>query len=114
MAKGDKLYHQALKLASQKKYNHLEVIVLLTKAIDKYHNSKAAYALATWYLFGKHVRKNYVKAFQSYLLASFYGNSKAKYEVGRCFYYGFGVLKDTEFGYEITTLFSVPPTIKNM
>jgi len=49
MAKGDKLYHQALKLASQKEYNHLEVIVLLTKAIDNffgkptiiYHPTKA-------------------------------------------------------------------------
>lgn len=142
MAKGDKLYDKALKIALQEDYNFKEIISLLNESIEKYHNAKAAYALATWYLFGKHVRKNYIKAFNLleksiewepnkdayfdiaicyemgkgtkkdfkkafhfYLLAAFYGNIKAKYEIGRCFYYGIGVSKDDELGGEITKLF---------
>lgn len=144
MSKGVKLYNKALKLVLQEDYDSKEVISILQIAIDKYHNSKAAYALATWFLYGKHVRKNYKKAFELleisiefepnkeafydiavcyetgkgtkknlqlafhyYLLASFFGDEQAKYEIGRCFYYGIGINKDKELGSKIITLGNV-------
>lgn len=62
MAKGDKLYYKALHLAEQESYDYREVIRLLKKSIQ-YGNKKASYALASWYLNGFHVRKDYKKAF---------------------------------------------------
>ncbi|WP_159730734.1 hypothetical protein [Sphingobacterium sp. 18053] len=50
MAKGDKLYFKALKEASKNtEIGDSNALELLQKAIDK-NNSKAQYALATWYL----------------------------------------------------------------
>lgn len=105
MAKGDQLYYKALQLAGQQEYDTQEVISLLIRSIEEYHNAKAAYALATWYLFGKHVGKNFKKAFECYLLSALYGEPKAKYEVGRCYYYGIGVPKNIELGSEICEKF---------
>jgi TPR repeat protein len=63
MAKGDKLYFKALKEASKNtEIGDSNALKLLQKAIDK-NNSKAQYALATWYLYGKTVKKEYKKSF---------------------------------------------------
>ena len=62
MAKGDKLYYKALHLAKQDDCNYHDVLHLLNESI-RLGNKKASYALATWYLNGFHVRKNYKKGF---------------------------------------------------
>jgi TPR repeat protein len=91
--------------------NYVKAFKLLEKSIEWEPNKDAYFDIAVCYETGKGTKKDLRKAFQSYLLASFYGDNKAKYEVGRCFYYGIGISKDTELGYEITELFSVPPNL---
>ena len=62
MAKGDKLYYKALHLAEQEDYNYKDVLHLLNESI-RLGNKKTSYALATWYLNGFNVRKDYKKGF---------------------------------------------------
>lgn len=46
--------------------------------------------LGSWFLNGKYVEKNEVKAMEYYEKAEKYGNSEAKYQLGKAFYYGTG------------------------
>lgn len=46
-----------------------------------------------------------VISFYYYLLSALYGEPKAKYEVGRCYYYGIGVPQNIELGREIVKQF---------
>ena len=50
-------YKIALKEASKKNANNKKVFALLNQSLDK-RDPRAAYALGTWYLYGKHVEKN--------------------------------------------------------
>lgn len=61
--KVNKKYTKALKLAQSKQYDANKVIRLLNEAIDE-GSGEAMYALATWYLFGKHVDKDLAKGNQ--------------------------------------------------
>lgn len=54
----NKKYKKALKIAQQEKYNQKQVYDLLLEAISE-NSGDAMYALATWYLFGEYVVKNY-------------------------------------------------------
>lgn len=60
MAKGDGFYKLALKEATSVPENNEKAFNYLQKAAQK-NNAKALYALATWYIFGKHVKKNLKK-----------------------------------------------------
>jgi TPR repeat protein len=59
---GESLYQRALQLARQDLARHKrEILVLLRKAAEL-QSPSAQHALATWYLFGVGVRKNFKKA----------------------------------------------------
>ena len=105
MAKGDKKYYLALHLAEQESYNHKEVIRLLIESVNL-GNKKAAYALASWYLNGYHVRKNYKKAFELLQMAVINGSEKgfvqykdALYDLAVCYEIGHGTPKDTHLAF---------------
>ena len=105
MAKGDKKYYRALHLAEQESYNHKDVIRLLEESVIL-GNKKAAYALASWYLNGYHMRKNYKKAFELLQMAVLDGSENgfvqykdALYDLAVCYEIGHGTLKDTRLAY---------------
>lgn len=101
MAKGDQLYYKALQLAGQQEYDTQEVISLLIRSIEEYHNAKAAYALATWYLFGKHVGKNFKKAFELLEKSiAWEPNKEAYFDIAVCYETGKGTPKDLEKAFE--------------
>lgn len=100
MAKGDKLYYKALRLAKQEDYDYHDVLHLLNESI-KLGNKKASYALSTWYLNGFHVRKNYRKAFPLLQIAVQGGPENgftlyrdALLDIAVCYELGNGVQKD--------------------
>lgn len=114
MAKGDKLYYKALHLAEQESYDYREVLQLLNESI-LLGNKKASYALATWYLNGFHVRKNYKRAFSLLKDAVEGGNENgftlykdALLDIAICYELGNGVDKDLHkaFQYYILAAFS--------
>lgn len=88
--KGDRLYTTALKSASKEDADLDTVFKLLNKAY-KQGNPKAAYALGTWYLFGKHVEKNVNKAFDLFVDASNDYISEACFDLAKCYEEGIGV-----------------------
>lgn len=57
MAKGDRLYAKALQLAKCKPARNKLAFQYLKRAAEL-DNKKAIYAIATWYLFGKYVKKD--------------------------------------------------------
>jgi TPR repeat protein len=57
---GTKPYRLALQEMRTPKPDKAKAFELLTEALNK-NDPYAAYAIATWYLFGVHVRKNYAK-----------------------------------------------------
>ena len=92
--KGVKLYNKAVSLAQGKNPNLKEVFNLLMQSFDL-GNYKAAYALATWYLFGKLVNRDYKKACY-YLSFAIKGNlPEAYYDLAVCYEGGKGVKKNT-------------------
>lgn len=85
MAKGDKLYFQALKEASKNtEIGDSNALELLNRAIDK-GNSKAQYALATWYLYGKTVKKDYKVAVKLLFESSLQNNELACFDLAVCY-----------------------------
>lgn len=105
MAKGDKLYYKALHLAEQEAYDYHDVLRILNESIEL-GNKKASYALATWYLNGFHVRKNYKKGF-SLLQISVQGGQENDFisykdaltDIAVCYELGNGVQKDKRKAY---------------
>jgi len=92
MKAGEKAYRQALSEA-RKKNPRLDIVLeLLNTAIEK-NNPDAMYALASWYLHGKHVRKNYAKACALLLPASA-RVADASSALAICFEKGQGVKKN--------------------
>lgn len=105
MVKGDKLYYKALNIAKQETYDYKLVICFLQQSIQM-GNKKAAYALASWYLNGFHVRKNYKKAFKLLQMAvqgekekGFLLYKDALYDIAICYELGQGVCKDVKMAY---------------
>lgn len=125
-------YKRALREARKENVDQKLVLRLLESSIEK-GNLDATYALATWYLFGKGVKRNYykatellskctdanssasydlaicyekgkgvemnkVKAFELYSQSALQGDSQAFYEVGRCFFYGIGTMRNRIIG----------------
>ena len=114
MAKGDKLYYKALHLAEQDFYDYREVLQLLNESI-LLGNKKASYALASWYLNGFHVRKNYKRAFSLLKIAVEGGSENgftlykdALSDIAVCYELGNGVEKDLHkaFHYYLLSAFS--------
>lgn len=105
MAKGDKLYYKALHLAEEEDYNYQDVLHLLNESI-RLGNKKASYALATWYLNGFNVRKDYKKGF-SLLQNAIQGGRENNFilyknallDIAVCYELGNGVQKDKQKAY---------------
>lgn len=84
---------RALALAKTKDHDPDEVLALLKKA-DELGNAEAAYAIGTWYLFGKHVRKNFRTAVEHLQRAAARGWPNAAFDLAVCYEKGAGVPKD--------------------
>ena len=67
--------------------------MLLKRAVNK-NLPEACYDLAVCYEEPAGVVKNQEKAFELYLKAALYGDKQSFHEVGRCYYYGIGVIKN--------------------
>jgi uncharacterized protein len=90
---GDRFYYKALKEASGTKPKLSTAYGLLLKA----HNSgnyKATYAISTWYLHGKHLKKDLKKAVELLKMAVKGNLSAAYYDLAVCYETGKGVKID--------------------
>lgn len=99
MANGKAEYNKATKEAQKDKADLVAVLALLERAIEL-GSHDAQYALATWYLFGKGVKRDYTKAVK---LLRKCANSvaNASYDLAVCYEKGKGVEQDkaTAFQY---------------
>lgn len=93
MDKGQKLYKKALLEASKEKpdYEHSYKYLLAAIELEDYN---AMYALETWYLFGRYVKKNYVKGFDLLRRASVGNLPDALYDLAICYEKGRGTKKN--------------------
>ena len=93
----EQLIKRAENLAKKRKYK--EAFVLLEEAESR-HVPIASYALATWYLHGRHVRKDLRKGFE-YLTKASKGNIKeAFYDLAVCYEKGSGTPKNLEKAFQ--------------
>lgn len=93
MAAGATYLKKALDLCKSKDYDGAAALALLEKA-DRLGNAEAAYAIGTWYLFGKHVVKHYPTAVSYLQRAASRGYASAASDLAVCYEKGAGVLKD--------------------
>lgn len=93
MLAGSNHLKKALALCRSKNYDGAEALALLEKA-DKAGSAEAAYALGTWYLFGKHVRKNYRTAAEYLQRAADKNYASAAHDLAISYEKGAGVPKD--------------------
>lgn len=70
-----------------------KAMVLLKRAADK-NVAAACYDLAVSYETPKGVASNLEKAFELYVRAALHGDNQSFHEVGRCYYYGIGTLRN--------------------
>lgn len=91
--KGDRLYRKAMKEVGSKKPKLSIVYELLNKAHEA-GNFRASYAIATWYLFGKYVKKDYKKAVSLLNIAKEGDLSEAFFDLAVCYEIGKGVKKN--------------------
>jgi uncharacterized protein len=90
-----KSYKTALRIAQQEHHNPDEVLKLLTEAANA-GNGDAAAAIGSWYVHGKHVKKNARKAVEWFLKAADAGNAEGFYGIAGAYEQGIGGLKKDE------------------
>ncbi len=95
-ALGKKLYEEAYRLArlAEKTDGPWPVAVLQDAAATGY--APALYALATWHLFGRGVKKDYKKAFSLLLASAEQNHPEAEYDIAVSFEAGKGTAKSKE------------------
>lgn len=98
MIESEKLYKAALKEVELKQPNIERTLELLNKSM-LLGNASATYALGTWYLFGKHVRKNRVKGVKFIKQAADQNISMACYDMGVSYETGVGIKKDLKLAF---------------
>jgi len=76
------------------------VLTLLNDSIEA-GCSKAAYALATWYLFGNHIEKDWSKAVFLLKKASRKKHPSALYDLAVCYEEGKGIQKDEKEAFKL-------------
>jgi uncharacterized protein len=74
------------------------VLALLQKSADNGDN-RSQYALATWYLFGTNVEKNFYKAVYYLKKSAARGNSDAMFDLAVCFDKGAGIATNRKKAY---------------
>jgi TPR repeat protein len=75
-------------------------LALIEKA-SKNGDASAAYALATWFLFGGHVKKDYGRAVVLLKQAAKDNISEALYDLAVCYEKGSGARKNEKKAYEL-------------
>lgn len=93
------LYQQALKEALKKNANEKKVFGLLTSAAAR-GDPNADYALGTWYLHGKYVRRNLRIALPHLRRAAKEGHPDALYDLAVCYEMGEGARKNIRMAFE--------------
>ena len=81
-------------MLEDKRYSASVAVSLLQQAAAV-GNAEALYALGTWHLFGKHVKKNYRQAAVFLERAEQLDYSEAAYDLAVCYEKGAGVDRDT-------------------
>lgn len=95
-----RLYKSAWKLASSDPPNYRTAADLLLAAASL-GLAEADYALATWYLFGRHFKKDLKKAITLLKRAHKAGNPDACFDLAVSFERGKGVPKDRQRAFEL-------------
>ncbi len=101
MAKGDRLYKRALTIANEAEEGGGEEVFKLLSKSASFGNDKALYALATWYLFGRYVEKDYDKAVVFLAKAAEKHNADACHDLAVCFENGQGVDLDLQKAFSL-------------
>jgi TPR repeat protein len=96
---GDILYKKALTEASKDNPDIDRVLNLLNEAIKK-ENPRAFYALGSWYLHGKNVKKDFKKAVTLLKKAADKNISSANFDLAICYETGVGAKKDDKKAFE--------------
>lgn len=100
LEKAENLYQQALTEARKENFNVQKTLNLLNSAIEA-GSPDAAYALATWYLHGEHVGKDWNKAVFLLKRASNAKNPDALYDLAVCYEEGKGIKQDKYKAFEL-------------
>ena len=93
MAKGKLSLNQALKEMTRDKPDLKKVFGLLEKSAQQ-NNHEALYALGTWYLHGRFVKKNIFLAVKYFTKSIEGDNRNAYYDLALCYEKGEGVKKN--------------------
>ena len=99
MKKNIKPYEEALTEISKDNPDAEKVTFLLEKASTE-GDARATYALGTWYLYGKHVKKNINKAVKLFRQAAKSDEPSALYDLAVCYETGNGVKKNLKLAME--------------
>ncbi len=91
---GDRLYKRALQEANKENPNNDLVESLLIKAVSKGHG-ESEYALGTWFLHGKHVKKDISRAIELLKSAALKNVPSANFDLAVCYEKGEGVPSDS-------------------
>lgn len=92
-------YQIALEEISKETPDIDKVIFLLEKS-SREGDSRATYALGTWYLYGKHLKKNITKAVKLLRQAAKNNEPNALYDMAVCYETGSGVKKNLRLAIE--------------
>lgn len=93
-------YDKALKLSSASTPDYEAAYKLLVMASED-GDDRATYALGTWYLFGRFVRKNLCEAVKFLKAASEAGNAAATYDLAVCYEEGKGVKENHTLAFRL-------------
>jgi uncharacterized protein len=99
MKKEDILLNQALAEMEKKKPDLKKAFELLKQSAAQ-NNYEALYAIGTWYLHGKFVKKNAFLAIEYFLKSVEGNNSSAYYDLAICYENGEGVKKNNKKAFE--------------
>jgi uncharacterized protein len=97
--KGDRIYLAALLKAKRKVFDKKEVYLMLQKAYNL-GNSKAAYAIGSWYFNGQYVKKNIVEAVKYFKEAAAQNEPNACFDLAICLEKGKGIKKNSKKSFE--------------
>lgn len=92
MSVGDFILERALKEAKKKSANLKVVYQLLERSANK-GNAEALYAIGTWHLHGKYVRKDASIAVKYFLKSIEKNHSSASYDLAVCYEKGLALKK---------------------
>ena len=99
MGKGDIILRKAL-AEMEKETPDLKVAFDLLQTAAHQKNCEALYAIGTWYLFGRFVKKDPSEAVKYFLQAIEGNNSSAYYDLAVCYEEGVGIRKNKKAAFE--------------